>query len=93
MKGLLPFKNMNQHYHGSFIKLTQAKAHKTVMNIFKNRMAKLSKQKKGLGEQDMTRNIIIGVSIAVALVAGGAGAFALIKRNQMKKESMSNAEL
>lgn len=86
---------MNQHYHGSFIKLTQAKAHKTVMNIFKNRMAKLSKQKKGSGEQDMTRNIIIGVSIAVALVAGGAGAgaFALIKRNQMKKESMSNAEL
>ena len=62
------------------------------MNIFKNRMAKLSKQKKGLGEQDMTRNIIIGVSVAVALVAGGAGAFALIKRNQMK-ESMSNAEL
>jgi flagellar basal body-associated protein FliL len=56
-------------------------------------MAKLSKQKKGSGEQDMTRNIIIGVSIAVALVAGGAGAFALIKRNQMKKESMSNAEL
>lgn len=74
-------------------KLTQAKVHKTVMNIFKNRMAKLSKQKKGSGEQDMTRNIIIGVSVAVALAAGGAGAFALIKRNQMKKESMSNAEL
>ena len=66
-------------------KLTQAKAHKTVMNIFKNRMAKLSKQKKGLGEQDMTRNIIIGVSVAVALVAGGAGAFALFKRNEKRK--------
>ena len=42
-------------------KLTQAKAHKTVMNIFKNRMQNYQK-KKGLGEQDMTRNIIIGVS-------------------------------
>ena len=41
----------------------------------------------------MTRNIIIGVSVVVALVVGGVAGFKLIKRNQMKKESMSNSEL
>ncbi|MEJ7158602.1 hypothetical protein ACN9UU_00170 [Staphylococcus caprae] len=41
----------------------------------------------------MTRNIIIGVSVAVVLVVGGFAGFKLIKRNQIEKHSMSNAEL
>ena len=41
----------------------------------------------------MTRNIIIGISVAVALIVGGFAGLKLIKRNQIEKHSMSNAEL
>ncbi|UTF81984.1 NAD(P)H-binding protein [Staphylococcus epidermidis] len=74
-------------------KLTQAKAHKTVMNIFKNKMARLAQQKNVKDETYMSNRVTIGVTVASAFVIGSAVGFQLFKKHQIKKNTMSNAEL
>ena len=74
-------------------KLTQAKAHKTVMNIFKNKMTRLAQQKNVKDEKNMSNRVTIGVTVASAFVIGSAVGFQLFKKYQIKKSTMSNAEL
>ncbi|MBL7584384.1 NAD(P)H-binding protein [Staphylococcus saccharolyticus] len=74
-------------------KFTQAKAHKMVMNIFKNKMAHLALKESESGRRRKSKNIFIGVSVVGATVTAGLIGLKRIKRNQIKKHSMSNAEL
>lgn len=69
-------------------KLTQAKAHKTVMNIFKNKMARLAQQKNVKDETYMSNRVTIGVTVASTFVIGSAVGFQLLKKHQIKKNTM-----
>ena len=63
------------------------------MNIFKNKMARLSQQKNVKDETYMSNRVTIGVTVASAFVIGRAVGFQLFKKHQIKKNTMSNAEL
>lgn len=73
-------------------KLTQAKAHKTVMNIFKNKMARLAQQKNVKDETYISNRVTIGVTVASTFVIGSAVGFQLFKKHQIKKNTMENAD-
>ena len=63
------------------------------MNIFKNKMAHLAFKESESGRRRKSKNIFIGVSVVGETVTAGLIGLKRIKRNQIKKHSMSNAEL
>ena len=63
------------------------------MNIFKNKMARLAQQKNVKDETYMSNRVTIGVTVASAFIIGSAVGFQLFKKHQIKKNTMSNAEL
>ena len=65
-------------------KLTQAKAHKTVMNIFKNKMAYLALKENESGRRRKSKKIF-GISVIGATVTVGLIGLKRIKNNQIKK--------
>jgi len=56
-------------------------------------MAHLAFKESESGRRRKSKNIFIGVSVVGATVTAGLIGLKRIKRNQIKKHSMSNAEL
>ena len=63
------------------------------MNIFKNEMSRLAQQKNVKDEKNMSNRVTIGITVASTFVIGSAVGFQLFKKYQIKKSTMSNAEL
>lgn len=56
-------------------------------------MARLAQQKNVKDETYMSNRVTIGVTVASAFLIGSALGFQLFKKHQIKKNTMSNAEL